>query len=106
MKPPERQLWRVLNASAITYLDLQLLFNDQPQMVGVVALDGIPVNENGNDEQRVVWKSHVADAARGSRGIHREGPPSRGARQPGDADGRHRAGRRKRSDAAAGYDRR
>jgi FtsP/CotA-like multicopper oxidase with cupredoxin domain len=59
MKPSERQLWRVLNASAITYLDLQLLFNDRPQMVGVVAIDGIPVNENGNDKQDVVWKGHI-----------------------------------------------
>jgi FtsP/CotA-like multicopper oxidase with cupredoxin domain len=59
MKPLEKQLWRVLNASAITYLDLQVLFKDRPQMVGVVALDGIPVNENGNRDRQVVWKAHV-----------------------------------------------
>jgi FtsP/CotA-like multicopper oxidase with cupredoxin domain len=59
MKPLEKELWRVLNASAITYLDLQVLFKDRAQMVGVVALDGVPVNENGNQGQQVVWKGHV-----------------------------------------------
>ena len=58
MKPQAKELWRVLNASAITYLDLQVLFKDWQQVVGVVALDGIPVNENGNREQ-VVLKRHV-----------------------------------------------
>jgi len=59
MKPQERQLWRVLNASAITYLDLQLLFNDRQQSLGVVALDGVPINYNGNAGQNVVWKRHL-----------------------------------------------
>ena len=58
MKPQERQLWRVVNASAITYLDLQLLFNGRPQQLGVVAEDGVPVNENGNQAQKIVWKGH------------------------------------------------
>jgi FtsP/CotA-like multicopper oxidase with cupredoxin domain len=58
MKPHERELWRVVNASGITYLDLQVLFKDWQQMVGVVALDGIPVNENGNHDQ-IVMKRHV-----------------------------------------------
>jgi FtsP/CotA-like multicopper oxidase with cupredoxin domain len=59
MKPLEKELWRVLNASAITYLDLQVLFNDRAQMLGVVAVDGVPVNENGNHDQQVVEKRHV-----------------------------------------------
>ncbi len=59
MKPQEQQLWRVLNASAITYLDLQLLFNDRQQLLGVVALDGVPVNYNGNVVERVVGKRHL-----------------------------------------------
>ena len=59
MKPLEKQLWRVLNASAITYLDLQFLVNDTAQLVGVVALDGVPVNENGNQDQQVVMKRHI-----------------------------------------------
>jgi FtsP/CotA-like multicopper oxidase with cupredoxin domain len=59
MKPGERQFWRVLNASAITYLDLQLLFDGKPQALAVVALDGVPVNENGSGDRAIVWKSHI-----------------------------------------------
>src|SRR5262249_33279555 len=47
IKPGERQLWRVLNASAITYLNLQMLYDDHPQGFGVVGLDGVPINWNG-----------------------------------------------------------
>jgi FtsP/CotA-like multicopper oxidase with cupredoxin domain len=59
MKPGSKELWRVLNASAITYLDLQVLFDGKPQMVGVVALDGVPIHEAGNDPHEVVWRSHL-----------------------------------------------
>jgi FtsP/CotA-like multicopper oxidase with cupredoxin domain len=44
MQPRERQLWRVLNASAITYLHLTLLYDKRPQALGIVAIDGVPVN--------------------------------------------------------------
>lgn len=47
IRPGEKELWRVLNASAITYLDLQMMVNGKPQMMGVVSLDGIPINSNG-----------------------------------------------------------
>jgi FtsP/CotA-like multicopper oxidase with cupredoxin domain len=42
MKPSERQFWRVLNASADTIIDLQLLYDRAPQPLQVVALDGVP----------------------------------------------------------------
>jgi FtsP/CotA-like multicopper oxidase with cupredoxin domain len=58
LRPGERQLWRILNASAITYLDLQLLVSDQLQALGVVALDGAPVGRGGAD-QPVLWQSHA-----------------------------------------------
>jgi FtsP/CotA-like multicopper oxidase with cupredoxin domain len=45
MKPGERQLWRVLNASAITYLNLEVLYNHSPQPLGLVAMDGVPIGE-------------------------------------------------------------
>ncbi|HTW49975.1 MAG TPA: multicopper oxidase domain-containing protein, partial [Acidobacteriaceae bacterium] len=45
MKPDERQLWRVLNSSAITYLNLEVLFNGRPQPLGLVAMDGVPIGE-------------------------------------------------------------
>jgi FtsP/CotA-like multicopper oxidase with cupredoxin domain len=45
VRPAERQLWRVLNASAITYIDIQLLAGNTPQLIGVVSLDGIPTTK-------------------------------------------------------------
>ena len=59
MKPGERQLWRVLNASAITYLNLEVLFNNAPQPLGLVALDGVPLNENGMPSDFVDWQTHL-----------------------------------------------
>jgi FtsP/CotA-like multicopper oxidase with cupredoxin domain len=61
IRPGEKQLWRVLNASAITYLDLQLLYGDRPQTVGVVAMDGVsvPRGKNSVGVGAVIWKSHV-----------------------------------------------
>jgi FtsP/CotA-like multicopper oxidase with cupredoxin domain len=59
MKPEERQLWRVLNASAITYLNLEVLFNRKPQLLGLVALDGIPLNESGSIGDFIGWQTHL-----------------------------------------------
>lgn len=60
MKPGERELWRVLNSSAITYLNLAVLFNDRPQPLGLVALDGVPLNEKpGIPHDFVDWQNHL-----------------------------------------------
>jgi FtsP/CotA-like multicopper oxidase with cupredoxin domain len=59
MKPEQRQLWRILNASAITYLNLAVLFNRAPQPLGLVALDGVPLNENGTSGDLVSWQTHL-----------------------------------------------
>jgi FtsP/CotA-like multicopper oxidase with cupredoxin domain len=59
MKPEERQLWRVLNASAITYLNLEVLVNRRPQPLGLVALDGVPLNQNGTLGDFVDWQTHL-----------------------------------------------
>src|SRR5580658_8859508 len=59
VKPSERQLWRILNASALTYVDLQLVAGNTPQFFGVVSLDGVPINENGMAADRVLWTDHV-----------------------------------------------
>ena len=59
MRPGERQLWRVLNASAVTYLNLAVLFNYVPQPLGVVALDGVPINLNPNAEKAIEWNNHI-----------------------------------------------
>ena len=72
MKPEERQLWRVLNASAITYLNLAVLFNRAPQPLGLVALDGVPLNENGTLGRLRRLANPPRSAARRARGIHCE----------------------------------
>ena len=59
MKPAARELWRVLNASAITYLNLALLFKRAPQPLGLVAIDGVPINQNGKSTSAVEWHDHI-----------------------------------------------
>jgi FtsP/CotA-like multicopper oxidase with cupredoxin domain len=59
MKPGEQELWRVVNASAITYLNLAVLFGHAPQPLGLVALDGVPLNENGAARDFVDPQNHL-----------------------------------------------
>jgi len=59
MKPDEEQLWRVVNASGITYLNLEVLFGHTPQPLGLVAMDGVPLNENGLPVDFVDWQTHL-----------------------------------------------
>jgi FtsP/CotA-like multicopper oxidase with cupredoxin domain len=60
MKPGEKQLWRILNASAITYLNLQVLFNKVPQPLGLVAMDGVPMDQHNPDPMAVDPQNHIA----------------------------------------------
>ena len=75
MKPSERQLWRVLNASAITYLNLQVLFGNAPQALGVVGMDGVPVDENGMSGDQALWVKHVGVPPGGRMEFIVKGPP-------------------------------
>ncbi len=75
MKPLERQVWRVLNASAITYLNLQLLYNDLPQQFEIVGMDGVPLNENGLGGSGVVWENHIGLPPGGRAEFIVKGPP-------------------------------
>jgi FtsP/CotA-like multicopper oxidase with cupredoxin domain len=59
MRPGEKQLWRVLNASAITYLNLAVIVKRAPQQLGLVAIDGVPLNRNGNSNNAVLWSDHL-----------------------------------------------
>ena len=59
MRPGERQLWRVLNASAITYLNLAVVFGHLPQKLGIVAIDGVPLNRNGNAANAILSSDHI-----------------------------------------------
>jgi len=58
MKPNERQLWRVLNASSVTYLNLAVLFGHAPQQLGIVAIDGVP-RKNNDHAAAVEWVNHI-----------------------------------------------
>jgi FtsP/CotA-like multicopper oxidase with cupredoxin domain len=75
MRPGEKQLWCVLNASAITYLDLQMLVNNKPVMMGVVSIDGAPIDENGMARNRIIWESHALLPPAGRVGVVINGPP-------------------------------
>jgi FtsP/CotA-like multicopper oxidase with cupredoxin domain len=74
MRPSESQLWRVLNASAITYLNLQVLYGGAAQALGVVALDGVPINESGAGSG-VLWQSHLGVPPGGRVEFIVKGPP-------------------------------
>jgi FtsP/CotA-like multicopper oxidase with cupredoxin domain len=76
MKPGERQLWRVLNASAITYLNLALLVRRVPQRIGVVGLDGVPLQFQGSPSPPVQWVNHVGLPPGSRAEFIVEGPPA------------------------------
>ncbi len=76
MKPGERQLWRVLNASAITYLNLALLFNRAPQQLDIVAIDGVPLNQNGNAANAILRTDHIGVPPGGRVEFMVTGPPA------------------------------
>lgn len=59
MKPGEKQLWRVLNASGLTYLNLTLLRDGSAQEVGLISLDGVPMNTNGGPADFVYWTTRL-----------------------------------------------
>jgi FtsP/CotA-like multicopper oxidase with cupredoxin domain len=76
MKPGEKQLWRVLNASAITYLNLAVLVRRAPQKLGVVALDGVPLQFDGSPSPPVQWVEHIGVPPGSRAEFIVEGPPA------------------------------
>jgi FtsP/CotA-like multicopper oxidase with cupredoxin domain len=58
-KPGEKQLWRVLNASAITYVDVQILVGGVPQAIGVVSLDGVPIHEGREPGTSILTEGNI-----------------------------------------------
>jgi FtsP/CotA-like multicopper oxidase with cupredoxin domain len=59
MRPGARELWRVVNACGITYLNLAVIFQHSAQKLGIVAIDGVPLNTNGNADNAVEWRDHI-----------------------------------------------
>jgi FtsP/CotA-like multicopper oxidase with cupredoxin domain len=76
MKPQERQFWRVLNASAITYLNLAVLYKRVPQQLGIIALDGVPLNANGTTGDFISWQTHLGVPPGGRVEFIVTGPPA------------------------------
>jgi FtsP/CotA-like multicopper oxidase with cupredoxin domain len=75
MKPGERQLWRVLNASAITYLSLQVLFGQQAQAVKAIALDGVPIHRTDEKLNKYILLTHLGIPPGGRIEFVMTGPP-------------------------------
>jgi FtsP/CotA-like multicopper oxidase with cupredoxin domain len=57
MQAASNEFWRVVNASSITYLNLQLLVEGKPQSFGIVGVDGAPVNATGGTY--ALWQNHL-----------------------------------------------
>jgi FtsP/CotA-like multicopper oxidase with cupredoxin domain len=59
LKPLERQLWRVVNAASVTYLNLAVLLQHTPQPLGLVAIDGVPMNWRGGAMPAITTVDHI-----------------------------------------------
>jgi FtsP/CotA-like multicopper oxidase with cupredoxin domain len=65
MRSGDKEFWRVVNASADSLLDLQVVFDGVPQVVKIVGLDGVPVNSqdgqlsNGSSTAKLLESTHV-----------------------------------------------
>jgi FtsP/CotA-like multicopper oxidase with cupredoxin domain len=64
MHPGEQQLWRVLNASSVTYLNLAATLRRgarfRAEWLGVVAIDGVPLSANGSPTHGIQWRDSIA----------------------------------------------
>ncbi len=59
MKSNEQQFWRVANTAADTYFDLQLNYDGSPQQLGIVALDGVPINAENKSKNNTLSATHI-----------------------------------------------
>jgi len=58
-RPSQRELWRVLNASADTYVDLFVLFNGRFHKLGLAAIDGVPLDHAAHKPDGIAWQDHI-----------------------------------------------
>jgi FtsP/CotA-like multicopper oxidase with cupredoxin domain len=65
----------VVNASAITYLNLAVLFGHAPQQLGVVAIDGVPIHFGNSPLPPVQWVNHIGVPPGARVEFIVEGPP-------------------------------
>jgi len=80
VKPGERQLWRILNASSVTYLNLASVFKRgakfQAQHIGLVAVDGVPLSTAGTAGHAIEWRTNVMISPGARAAIIVTAPPS------------------------------
>jgi FtsP/CotA-like multicopper oxidase with cupredoxin domain len=57
MQPGEKQFWRVSNSTSDVILDLQYVFDRVPQILQLVAADGVPLNSQGNSERPMLTEA-------------------------------------------------
>ena len=76
MRPGERQLWRVVNAGSVTYLNLAVIFGRTAQKVGLVAIDGVPMNVPLGKSPPITWVDHIGVPPGARAEFIVEGPPA------------------------------
>jgi FtsP/CotA-like multicopper oxidase with cupredoxin domain len=80
MKPGERQLWRLLNACSVTYLNIAALYKRgpkfRPQWLGVVAIDGVPIATQGSPGHPIEWRDSIVVAPGARVEFIMVGPPA------------------------------
>ena len=78
IRPGEQELWRVVNASTVTYLNLALLYGNRyvPQRLGIVAIDGVPLHYGGSPAPPVEWVDHIGLPPGARAEFIISGPPS------------------------------
>ncbi len=60
MLPDGKEFWRVVNSAAITILDLQFIYDQVPQPIEIIALDGVPIgSQDGNGQGKSLIQDHI-----------------------------------------------
>jgi FtsP/CotA-like multicopper oxidase with cupredoxin domain len=86
IKPRQRELWRVLNASADTFAELHLLINGKWQPMGLVSVDGVPLHyplqppQTGGSDQ-IDWVESILIPSGGRAEFLYDSPPEGGRTQ-------------------------
>ena len=76
MRPGERQLWRIVNAGSVTYLNLAVIFGRTAQKVGLVAIDGVPMNVPLGKSPPITSVDHIGVPPGARAEFIVEGPPA------------------------------
>src|SRR5271163_201143 len=61
--PSEQEFWRVLNTSADTMLDIEVVDHGVPQPLQIVAVDGVPLTDSNGNATTVTQTSYLLSPA-------------------------------------------